>query len=208
MPGARSDILAADDRYLYLRDMTFTKEGVEVTDREPHLFTVSDFLDDTWTHRSYWIFGTESSLSTGCSGRKRDLLYGRLLAFDERVVYGYGRASVHWSSEFEDGPYRMFARRRDAKETQWAQSVPVHIRAMLLAEDVIFAAGAGPAPGIAPAKQQVSPTPLLLAISAEDGSELARYPIPAAPVFNGIAAAGGELYLVLENGQLLCMTGK
>ncbi len=208
MPGARSDILAADGRYLYLRDMTFTKDGVEVTERKPHLFTVSDFLDDTWTHRSYWIFGSESSLSTGCSGRQRDLLYGRLLAFDDQAVYGYGRASVHWSSELEDGPYRVFARRRDAKQAHWSHAVPVHIRAMLLAGDVIFAAGAGPAPGIAPQRQQVSPKPLLLAISAEDGRELARYPIPAAPVLNGMAAAGGELYLVLENGQLLCMTGK
>jgi hypothetical protein len=187
--------------------MTFTKEGVAVAERKPHLLTVSDFLDDTWTHRSYWIFGTASSLSTGCSGRQRDLLYGRLLAFDRQSVYGYGRATVHWSSEFEDGPYRIFARRRDAVEPHWSRSVPVHLRAMLLAGDVIFAAGAGPAPGIAPAKQQFSATPLLLAISAEDGSELARYPIPAAPVFDGMAAAGGELYLALENGQVLCMTG-
>ena len=48
--------------------------------------------------------------------------------------------------------------------------------------------------------------PMLLAISASDGSELARYPIAAAPVFNGMAAAGGELLIALENGQMLCMT--
>ena len=72
----------------------------------------------------------------------------------------------------------------------------------------VFVAGAGPAPGIAPEKQGISPTPLLLAISAADGKEMARYPIAAAPVFNGMAAAGGELLLVLENGQVLCMTGE
>ena len=208
MPGARSEILAADDQYLYLRDLTFTKEGTEVSDRQPHLFTLTDFLDDTWTHRSYWIFGTESSLSTGCSGRDRKLLYGRLLAFNDATVYGYGRDNVHWSSEFEDGAYRVFARRRDADKPEWSKRVPVHVRAMILAGDVIFAAGAGPAPGKAPEKQGASPTPLLLAISASDGSELARYPIPAAPVFNGMAAAGGELLLMLENGQLLCMAEK
>jgi len=208
MPGARSDVLAADDEYLYLRDLTFTKGGAEVADRKPHLFTLTDFLDDTWTHRSYWIFGTKSSISTGCSGRDRKLLYGRLLAFNENTVYGYGRASVHWSNEFEDGPYRLFARRRDADKPQWSKPAPVHVRAMILAGDVIFVAGAGPAPGKAPEKQAASPTPLLLAISASDGAELARYPIPAAPVFNGMAATGGKLVLTLENGGLLCMEGK
>ena len=208
MPGGRSDILAADDRYLYLRDLTFTKEGAEVPDRKPHLFTLTDFLDDTWTHRSYWIFGAKSSISTGCSGRDRKLLYGRLLAFDDRTVYGYGRDNVHWSSEFEDGGYRLFARRRDADKPEWSKPVAVHVRAMVLAGEVIFAAGAGPAPSKTPDKQSVSPMPLLLAISASDGSELARYPIAAAPVFNGMAAAGGELLLALENGQLLCMTRK
>ena len=63
-----------------------------------------------------------------------------------------------------------------------------------------------PGDGKAPEKQGISPVPMLLAISASDGSELARYPIAAAPVFNGMAAAGGELLIALENGQMLCMT--
>jgi hypothetical protein len=169
---------------------------------------LTDFLDDTWTHRSYWIFGTKSSISTGCSGRDRKLLYGRLLVFDDTTVYGYGRETVHWSNEFEDGRYRLFARRRDADKPHWSKPAPIHVRAMLLAGDTLFAAGAGPVPGKASDRQSASPVPLLLAISASDGSELARYPIPAAPVFNGMAAAGGELLLALENGQVLCMTSK
>lgn len=206
MPGARSEILAADQQYVYLRDLTFTNDGTEVADRQPHVFTLTDFLDDTEPHRSYWIFGTESSISTGCSGRDRKLLFGRLLAFDDNTVFGYGRQTVHWSSEFEDGPYRLFARRRDEDKPHWSQPVPVHVRALLLAGDTIFAAGTGPAPGLAPEKQDVSPDPLLLVISATDGAELARYRIPATPVFDGMAAADGELLITLENGQILCMT--
>jgi len=205
MPGARSDILAADNQHLYLRDLTFNEQGTEISDRKPHLFTLTDFLDDTWTHRSYWVFGTKSSISTGCSGRDRKLLYGRPLVFNETTVYGYGRENVHWSSEFEDGPYRVFARHRGADKSHWSEPVPIHVRAMVLAGDTLFAAGAGPAPGKAPETQGISPTPLLLAISATDGSELARHPIPAAPVFNGMAAARGGLFLTLETGQLLCM---
>ena len=208
MPGARSDILAADDRYLYLRDLTFNHEGTEVDDRRAHLFTLTDFLDTTWTHRSYWIFGTKSSISTGCSGQNRNLLYGRLLALDDTTVYGYGRTKVHWSSEFEDGPYRVFARRRDADEPLWSVAVPMRVRALLLAGDELFIAGAGPTPGLAPQKQNVSPDPLLLAISTKDGSELSRRTLPAAPVFDGMAAAGGELLITLESGQVMCLAGK
>jgi outer membrane protein assembly factor BamB len=208
MPGARSDILAADGQFLYLRDTTFSKQGVELTDREPHLFTLTDFLDDSWAHRSYWIFGTESSISTGCSGRDRKLLYGRLLAFDPTTVYGYGRSTVHWSSEFEDGEYRIFARKRSEEKPVWSKSVPVHVQALVQAGNVLFVAGAGPAPSSKPDKQSVSDTPLVIAISTADGSELARYPIAAAPIFDGMGAADGKLLLALQNGSVLCLGGK
>ncbi len=38
--------------------------------------------------------------------------------------------------------------------------------------------------------------------------ELARYRLDSAPVFDGMAAANGRLYLSLENGQVLCMAGQ
>ncbi len=44
-----------------------------------------------------------------------------------------------------------------------------------------------------------------MAVSASDGSELARYRLGCSPVFDGMAAAGGRLYIVLEDGRLTCM---
>ena len=204
MPGARSDILVADDARLYLRDLTFSKQGVAQKQRAPHLFTLTDFVDDSWTHRSYWIFGTTSSISTGCSGRNRKLIYGRLLLFDDSTVYGYGRKSVHWSNEFQDGPYRVFARQRDADKPTWSVSVPIRVHGMVLAGDVIFAAG----PAADKLEDAGARGALLLALSAVDGSVLARYSLAAPPVFDGMAAAGGRLYLSLEGGDLLCMAGE
>ena len=49
---------------------------------------------------------------------------------------------------------------------------------------------------------------VLMAISASDGTELARYPLASPPIFDGMAAAGGRLYLSLENGHLVCMDEK
>jgi hypothetical protein len=35
------------------------------------------------------------------------------------------------------------------------------------------------------------------------GGTLAEIPIPASPVWDGMAAAGGKLYLALKNGKVL-----
>ncbi len=206
MPGARWDILSCDDQYLYLRDMILDKNGANQPTGNPHLFSVTGLLDDTWTHRSYQIFGTKCSLSTGCSGRDRHLIYGRLLVFDDSTIYGYGRAKVHWSNQLQDGPYRLFAKNRDDKTMLWTKPLGIQVRAMVLADKVLFVAGpsAESVSGLAEdddADQGV----LLLAISAADGTELARYQLDSSPIFDGMAAANEQLYLSLENGRVVCL---
>ena len=205
MPGARSDILVGDGKYLYLRDMTFTKEGVETKEKAPHLFTYTDFLDASWPHRSYWIFGTKASISSGCSGQSRTLTYGRLLLMDEANVYGYARGKIHWSNQFLDAPYRLFGRKQGEPKATWGVKPPMHIRAMVLAGDVIFAAGPILEHHHEPTRTKGA---LLVAFSTKDGKELARLPLPVAPVLDGMAAASGELFLVLEGGRVMCLTGK
>ena len=206
--GARADVLSADRAHVYLRDTVFDRRGVELPEGEPHLFTLTDFLDDSWTHRSYWIFGTECSISTGCSGRDRKLIYGRLLAFDDSAIYGYGRAGVHWSNQLEDGAYRMFAVKRGETKAAWQKPVGVRVRAMLLAGDVLFVAGAATDSGDGPASPDESRESLLVALSASDGTELAQCPLDAPPVFDGMAAAAGRLYLALKNGNVVCLDEK
>jgi outer membrane protein assembly factor BamB len=141
MPGSRSDILSTDDQHVYLQESVFDGRQMVRHDGNPHLFATTGMLDDAWSHRSYWIFGTKSSMATGCSGRARDLVYGRLLVFDEQTVFGYGRATVHWSDQLADGPYRLFATPRISGGCAWDVAVPVQVRAMLRAGDLLFIAG-------------------------------------------------------------------
>ena len=199
MPGALEEILTTDGEYVYLRDMVFDKSGKAQAKGNPHLLALTGFLDATWPHRSYWAFGTRCAMSTGCSGRPRNLIYGRLLVADGPMIYGYGRGQVHWSNALQDGPYRLFARKQGERKEHWAQPVQATIRAMVLADKVLFAAG--PARGA----RKGDPDALLLALSAADGSELARYPLESPPVLDGMAAANGRLYLATEDGRLLCM---
>jgi outer membrane protein assembly factor BamB len=208
MPGARADILTGDESCIYLRDMVFDKRGAVLPEGKAHLFTLTDFLDDSWAHRSYWIFGKRCSISTGCSGRDRNLIFGRLLVFDESMIYGYGRKQVHWSNQLQDGAYRLFAVNRDDGKAKWSKSLKIHIRAMVLADKVIFIAGPRMETGDGQIDLNESRPAVLIAISASDGNELARYQLDSTPVFDGMAAAYGRLYVSMENGNLLCMSEK
>jgi outer membrane protein assembly factor BamB len=208
MPGARADILSSDGGKIYLRDMAFDKHGAEIAEASPHLFTLTDFLDDSWPHRSYWIFGTRCSISTGCSGRDKELIYGRLLVFDKNKIYGYGRKQVHWSNQLQDGPYRLFVVDRSDGTRQWEKPVDIQVRAMVLADNILFVAGPFADAVTGPQAPDEKQGALLMAISASDGKELAQYQLDSCPVFDGMAAAYGQLYISMNDGRLLCLAEK
>jgi outer membrane protein assembly factor BamB len=205
MPGARADILSSDGSNIYLRDMPFDKHGAKIAEANPHLFTLTDFLDDSWPHRSYWIFGTRCSIATGCSGRDKKLIYGRLLVFNDSKIYGYGRKNVHWSNQLQDGPYRLFAVNRSNGTKKWEKSVDIQVRAMILADNILFVAGPSAYAVTGPQAPDEKQGNLLIAISASDGRKIAKYPLDSCPVFDGMAAAYGKLYVSLKDGSLLCL---
>ncbi len=114
---------------------------------------------------------------------------------------------------------------RTALKYRWTRPVPLHVRAMVLTKGALFIAG----PPDVLDEEEVFARPedaglceklveqsaalagqrgaLLCAVSAEDGKELARHALEAPPVFDGMAAARGRLYVALESGQLVCMGG-
>jgi hypothetical protein len=49
---------------------------------------------------------------------------------------------------------------------------------------------------------------LLRAVSAADGAELGQWELPAPPVWDGMAAAAGRLYVATMDGKVLCLGGK
>ena len=120
MPVALPDILSSDSVYVYLRSQQFDLEGNRLNlgphsgdfatqgsvQRGPtqHLFAPMGFLDDTWFHRSYWVYGR--SFAGGHGGYHQAGKYtpsGRLLVFDDENVYGYGRKPQYlkWTTTIE-----------------------------------------------------------------------------------------------------------
>ena len=143
-------------------------------------------------------------MSSGCSGRDRDIIAGRLLAFNDTDVFGYGRTTVHWSNQLEDGPYRLFAVPRGGRKVTWSKPIPLAVRSLLLADKVLFVAGDPLAADGSPAGGD-DPAGMLMAVAAADGTVLGRCPLDGVPAWDALAASAGRLYLSLTNGQLVCL---
>ena len=47
----------------------------------------------------------------------------------------------------------------------------------------------------------------LLSVDVEDGRQLSEYELEAPPVFDGMIASRGRVFVALENGSLVCFGG-
>ncbi len=110
-------------------------------------------------------------------------------------------------------------------EHTWTLEMPLLARAMLLARDTLFVAGPPDIldeeavfhkPGDAALQQQLEEQEaafagqkgaLLWAVSANGGAKLAEYKLAAMPVWDGMAAANGALYLSNIDGTVRRMRG-
>ena len=150
---------------------------------------------------------------------------GRLLVFDEETVFGYGRKKVT-SGGTDHGACHLFralkrveprggalknnnkALVRILKPAKvkylWSREAPFAVRSMVLAGDVLFAAGPAREGKREPSFEDAEKT-LLMAFAAKDGAELSRVELDSQPVFDGMAAAGGRLYIATADGKLACM---
>ncbi len=96
-----------------------------------------------------------------------------------------------------------------AEPPLWTRWLPIRIRAMVKAGDVLFVAGP---PDVFDPEDPYAPfegrrAARLVAVSAEDGRQLAESELDVPPVFDGLVAAGGRLLVSLEDGSLACFGG-
>jgi hypothetical protein len=158
-------------------------------------------------------------------GRNQYDTPGAHVGIDADGVWGpVGRQQGRWTF------YRLFGRTLDtrtAKESRrepeaaapsgpdWSRKIPVLAQAMVLAGETLLVAGPAdpveevphePA-GADPLARALEATRggRLLAVSAADGKTLAGYELTSPPVFDGMAAAQGRLYLATKQGGLVCM---
>jgi len=238
--GYLPDVLSSDGQSIFMRSARFGPDLSRQPDNVPHLWSPVGFLDDNWWHRTYWQIST--SMGSGWGGWSKvgqRVPSGRLLVTDGSRVFGFGRnqydtpgAHVGVDGASAWGPvarqagrwtfYRLFGRTLgkgtgEQAETgpAWSRRVPVLVRAMVLAQQTLFAAGPADTVKDVP-HEPAGADPLadalktsrggrLLAVSAADGKTLADYELESPPVFDGMAAAGGRLYVATKDGRVVCM---
>ena len=228
LPGALPDVLVYDGEFIYLRDKVLDLDGEDQRTFRPHLYSSAGLLDDNWWHRTYWLWaGRTWGRASGWHVMPNFRPSGRILVTDQSTVFGYGRKSVRGNSlkgyhlfradkqvepvdkKIKNNNLALMKYQRPARVNyHWSRELPLVARAMVLAGDVLVAAG----PAMAPADAGLSePTfdaegpAVLMAFRAEDGGDLSRAELDAQPVFDGLIAARGRLYLALTNGTVLCI---
>ena len=88
--------------------------------------------------------------------------------------------------------------------------MPVRIVAMVVAGQTLFVAGS---PDTVPPDDPWAAFDgrkggVLWAVAAADGKKLAEHKLADPPVFDGMAAAGGRIYIATRNGRLVCLAAK
>jgi len=115
------------------------KTGDDLEIGPPHLFAPTGFLDDTWWHRSYWIFGSDAVCMTPVneSGwqiwpRVGNMVpSGRILSLGKETVFGYGRDKYPggMAGQIRGGEkYRLFAAERKAFQPLPSNRDKQHLR--------------------------------------------------------------------------------
>jgi hypothetical protein len=150
-------------------------------------------------------------------GRNQYIHHGAHVGIDGATVYHY---KPDRDKDRRETFYRLFAAEAAAADTKkprgpayrhrWSVAIPVLARAMVLAGETLLVAGP---PDFASAKDPTAALEgreggSLLAVAPADGKVTATYPLASPPVFDGMAAAGGRLYLVTMDGKVVCMGGQ
>ena len=124
--------------------------------KENHLFSAYGFLDDSWFHRSYWIYGRY--FIGGWNGYYMAGKYmpaGRILVYDNESVYGFARRPEYygWTTPME---YHLFSIPKnphidtsleddrvfvEPMNFSWSNNIPVLVRAMVLTNNTLFISG-------------------------------------------------------------------
>ncbi len=219
--GFKNDILVTDGTNLYLRHKAFDQSLADAT-AGTHIVASGGFLDGQPQHRTCWALTSTLGRSSG------DILVSN--GKDYYEVQGFPLWQNHSYFDPRRSGYTLFAGTlespskgtgRSAKglrkkgwrvtgKEKWRVHIPVTGKAMAMGGDVLFVAGEPMAFADQSYQNYVAAYNgelggRLWAVSATDGQKLAEYNLKSAPVWDGIALAGGQLYIGLEDGTVQCL---
>jgi outer membrane protein assembly factor BamB len=224
--GFKNDILVTDGANIYLRHKAFDLDLADATAAR-HIVASGGFLDGEPQHRTCWALSSSIGRSSAdilvSNGKEYYEVQGFPLwinhsYFDPRRN-GYTLFAGTLDSTPKASPEGAARKRRSARKKgrgdaagreMWRLQIPITGKAMAMAGDVLFVAGEPMKFDDPSYENYVSAYNgelggRLLAVSATDGRKLAEYELDAAPVWDSIAIANGQLYIALEDGTVQCL---
>ena len=184
--------------------LVFNKDSVFGYGRKPNMYVWSSALE-------YQLYSAERAAKpesiqrVADANKQQESKQGHTITFDRNMYGAHPLPKI------------------SAIDFNWRKvSPPVQTRAMALAGKTLFVAGpldvvdeeklfANPFDKglVAKATQQVAALrgqtgARLLSVSTVDGNRLSELTLDASPVFDGLAAADGKLFIVLMDGSVVC----
>jgi outer membrane protein assembly factor BamB len=229
--GFLNDVLSSDGQRLFMRHQILDKAGEPQTGLITHLHSPDGYLSSDTTSRLIWTYAplyTSPHQGAFYDVRLSRVLFpsGRILVEDEDTIYGFGQN--HYSKMRTDpgGTFALFAcpkgsdvpLDKTAREYRkmalagehrvrfnWWRRLPIQVWAMVKTDDLLFVAGPRGSESVSQDALEGRVPGMLLAVSPSDGTILAKMALTSMPVWDGMAAASGSLYLALVDGSAVCL---
>jgi outer membrane protein assembly factor BamB len=196
-----------------------------------HVFSTAGFLDDAWFNRTFWMY---SATWPGYYIAHRGAKTGQLLVVGPEKTYAVQaypsrnlqsplftpgeKGYLLLADKNEHEPFLDYRTRGTTKGwgftrkqlPVWHRWLPVRIRAMVLAGGHLFVAGPPDVVDTADpyAAFEGRKGGKLWALSAYDGTKLAKHDLAMPPVFDGLIATKGRLVMSTVDGQVLCFAAE
>ncbi len=218
--GFLADILVSNGTSISMRNAGFSADLKKGKGRSP-LVATTGLLESSWFHRMGWqgggsagqlvVFDQGRSVSvvnpyTGLKRRRK----GKYEQFNQ-VGHFHQKFARYQEEWFPVGTVLTSGKSR--RGTGWSRDLKLQPRAMLLAGERLCLAGWIDAVVVelktGRPKDPSNPDPrdsvLRIYSGAGKGEQVSELSLPCEPVFDGMAAAYGKLFLSLKNGRIICL---
>jgi outer membrane protein assembly factor BamB len=212
--GTTADVMSSEGDILYIRHQAF---NTDLTDgiAEKHLLSSAGMLESNRQHREYSLVREQFNHRKMWTSLDTEYPTGDIIVSDGTDYYAVFGLPVTRATSFFDprrGGYALLAKTRskDGWSNKWRTNIQLTGKAMALAGDTIFIAGA---PLIFEPKDLAATYEgryggVLCAVSASDGSKLAEYKLENLPAWDAVSAGYGKLYISNIDGSIECWSAK
>ncbi len=206
--GTTADVMTSEGDTLYIRQQAFE---LDLTDAVPgkHLMASAGMLESNRHHREYKLVKENFNHRKMWTTAKTEYPTGDIIVSDGTDYYSVFGHPVNRGTSFNPrNGYLLMAKTRkaDGWTSKWNTTMQLTGKAMVLAGDTVFVAGAPLVfdlkdPGATYAGRRGG---VLWAAATADGSKLAEYKLDTLPAWDAMAAAYGKLFIVNRDGSIAC----